>query len=878
MVSSDVFGLVGGEIVRAFELEKPTEVQKATIREVLDGKECLVVAETGSGKTEAVMLPLLKLIHKKPVACLYVTPLRALNRDIFTRMRHACERLGYRIETRHGDTSPRIRQEQLKDPPDLLVTTPETFQALLVAPKFREHLRNVEFVIIDEIHELMDNKRGPQLACAVARLRRVAKFKLYGLSATVSEPDKVAKYFWNGNVTTVVSDEEKVKEIVVEVPNTKDEDLQVSRDSGLPIFTVAKLRRVNELSAGQSTIIFTNTRSIAEILTSRLKKVIDVKVHHGSLSREHRESVEKRFKEGTIDKVISTSSLELGIDIGHVERVVQYGSPRRVDAFTQRVGRSGHFISRKSRGFIICDVAEAAESAVIAKRVVGGKLEPIEFLDCPFDVLAHQLTGLALEISDVNIYQAFYFFKSVWAFRELTAKDFADALRLAEQLGHIRREGNTYRRRARAWRYYYNNISTIPSEHKYKLIDSATRKPVATLDAEFVEELQTGERFVVAGTSWSVVSREGNLLFAASTGETDAVATWSGEVIPVDFHVAQEIPKAINSPEEYPYSTGTVNRIEELGKYSGHTRIEKHGDLSVIITWAGNKVNNTLAHVLGSFLTAQFGENIGIRSDEFGIVLKGATGGINLKEVIESIDGKQIERSLRITAENSQRFRKTFVHVGKRFGIIERQGLRNISPKKFVGLWLGSIVDKEAFKEYLFKKMDIQRTIAFLKKLEIEEGELSGIGKYMVEKFYPDVFEAARPKKQILDALRVRLEGTKLPLACMYCKTHLGSFTVSSAPDICPNCGSKFLGVLHSLRALRGKDLSVEEKRDVRSARLSGNLFLSHGRLALLVQAGRGVGPRTAARIIRSCENEAEMLEKLYEAEKTYARTKPFWD
>ncbi|RLJ01615.1 MAG: hypothetical protein DRP08_05315 [Candidatus Aenigmatarchaeota archaeon] len=610
-----------------------------------------------------------------------------------------------------------------------------------------------------------------------------------------------------------------------------------------------------------------------------MKKLINIKVHHGSLSKEHRESVEKDFKEGIIDKVVSTSSLELGIDVGHVEQVIQYGSPRRVDAFTQRVGRSGHFIHRKSRGVIICDVGEAAESAVIARRVLSGELEPIETMECPLDVLAHQLVGLALEEREVLIPKAVQLFKSTWVFRKLTIEDFMRTLTLLEQLGYIRRDGDFYRRRVRAWKYYYNNISTIPDERKCKLIDSTTRKPIATLDAEFVEELQPGEHFVVAGTTWSVVSKEESRLFATNTGETDAVATWSGELIPVDFSVAREIPDAINSPEKYPLEKKTAEEVKKLGEYSKNIRVETHRDLTIIITWAGNKVNNTLAHIIGAFLTAQFGENVGIKSDEFGVVLKGPR--VDVKKILESIDPKHIRRWIRVTAEHSQRFRKTFIHVGKRFGIIER-GFHGIRPKKFVELWSGTIVDKEAFKEYLFKNMDLKRTTEFLQRLGkglfIEECNLSGVGKYMIEKFYPEVFEASRPKKQILIALRARLENTVLPISCMYCKTDLGSFRVSSAPDKCPECGSRFLGVLWSPKILKSRDLSVEEKRELKSAKLSGELFLSYGRLALLIQAGRGVGPTSAARILRTCKNEREMLEKLYEAEKFYARTKPFWD
>lgn len=886
MSLGSVFNQVDEAIVRALGLEKPTEVQNESIPAVLRGEECLIIAETGSGKTESVMVPLLHLARDvNPISCVYITPLRALNRDIFTRLEDACEQLGLRIETRHGDTSKRVRREQRLDPPNILVTTPETFQAIMVAPKFKKHLENVKFVVIDEIHELMDNKRGPQLASGVARLRRVADFKLYGLSATVSEPDKVANYFWSGEVTRVISTEEKAKDISVEVPRSTREDLRVASESGIPVFTVAKLRRINEISSQMSTLIFTNTRSTAEILTSRLAEFIDVKVHHGSLSKGHREEVEKKFKEGVLNHVISTSSLQLGIDVGHVEQVVQYGSPRRVDSFTQRVGRSGHFIHRESRGTIVCDLGDAPESAVIARRTLDGELEPMRVMERPLDVLGHQLVGLSLEMRHVKIHEAFTFFKEVWPFRNLEPEKFRDALVLMEQLGYIRIGEDFYHRRGRAWKYYYTNITTIPDERSYRLVDNATRKHVATLDADFVDELKPGERFVVAGTTWSVVNVEEGRVYASRTGETDAVATWSGELIPVDFEVAREMPSAINEPQKYPYAEGTDEKVGGLGKYSQNVRVEKHKDLTIVITWAGNRVNNTLAHVMGSFLTAQFGQNVGIKSDEFGIIIKGLPDmGASPGEILRSINREKVRRTLRVTAENSHKFRKTFIHVAKRFGVIERGSYMTVSPKKFVQLWGGSLVDEEAFEEYLFNKMDLERAGDFVERIgediAVERSKLSGIGKYMVEKFYPEVFEASRPRKQILKALRVRLQGTRLPLACMYCKTHLGKFRVESAPDKCPECGSKFLAVLYNGKVLgkRARDLGVEGKRELRSAKLSGNLFLDHGKLALIVQAGRGVGPRTAARILRRSAGEAEILQNIYEAERTYARTKAFWD
>jgi len=874
-VGKGVAGSIDKSILRGFGIEKMTKVQEESIPRVVLGEECLIIAETGSGKTEAVMMPLIQNMGKRPLECVYITPLRALNRDIFTRLEKTCESFGMRVETRHGDTPPRARQKQLKNPPNILITTPETFQILLVAPKFRKHLTNTRFVVIDEIHNIIDSKRGPQLACGIARLRRVADFKLYGLSATVSEPETVSNYFWGGGVTPIKGKDVKSKEIIVEVPDYTKGDITTSKKTGLSLPIISKLRRIRDISADASTLIFTNTRSTAEILTSRLKKLIDINVHHGSLSKEHRESVETDFKKGLLNKVIATSSLELGIDVGHIEQVIQYGSPRRVDSFTQRVGRSGHFIGRVSKGFILSDLAEAPESAVIARRVMAGELESMEPVEKPLDVLSHQIVGLALEEFYRDIEETYQFFKKVWPFRKLTREEFQKVLNLTEQLGHIRQKDGKYNRRMRAWKYYYGNVSTIPDQKRFHLIEHDSGRYVAVLDSGFADELKIGERFVVAGASWSVVNVEGSRIYAVRTGDTNTVATWSGEVIPVDYSVVREVPDAINFPEKYPYDKNTVKKIKKLGKYSGKLRLEQHSNFTVIITWAGTKVNNTLAHVIGSFLTAQFGENIAIKSDEFGIVVKG----VSAKGIIEKIDGRHIEKTLHKTAKNSHKFRKTFIAVAKRFGAIERRPFKEISPKRFVELWSGTILEDEALKEYMMNKMAITQSLEFLKELEApEEGDISPVGKYMVEKFYPDVFETSRPRKHILNAMKIRLMNKKLPLACMYCKTNLGVFHVASSPEMCPVCDSKFIGVLRNPQILRKKEFTVKDKREMKGAKLSGNLFLSYGRDALMVQAGRGVGPSSASRILRKSVNEAELLHRVYESEKLYARTRPFWD
>ena len=328
------------------------------------GKNALLMAPTGTGKTEAAFLPILDniirngLARTRGIKLLYVTPLRALNRDMLERMKWWCKRFDVRLGVRHGDTTSAERAGQSMAPPDIMITTPETLQAMLTGRRIRESLASLRWVVIDEVHELAEDKRGSQLAIALARLKRITgrEFQIIGLSATVGSPETMAKFLVGieGDCEVVRVPVEKSLELTVVRPEATSDDKVFAET----IFTfpevAARLRLIREtVERYRSVIIFTNTRSEAEALANRFR-VWDVKlpigIHHSSLSRATREAVERDLREGKLSGVISTSSLELGIDIGFLDYVIQYNSPRQVSRLIQRVGRSGHKVGQTSKG------------------------------------------------------------------------------------------------------------------------------------------------------------------------------------------------------------------------------------------------------------------------------------------------------------------------------------------------------------------------------------------------------------------------------------------------------------------------------------------------------------------------------------------------
>jgi ATP-dependent Lhr-like helicase len=350
------------ERIRSYIAEKKfeaTPIQEKAIPAVLAGKNVLLIAPTGVGKTEAALLPVMhKLLESphKPVAVLYITPLRALNRDMLERISWWAKKLSLTVSVRHGDTSQHERSKQLKSPPLILVTTPESLNLVLSAPKMGAHLENVRFVIVDEVHELAESKRGAQIALALERLKiQCLGFQRIGLSETVGDPAKIAGFF--GLDSVIEAGAERKISISVELPKHSKDDVALSARLHAPPDTVARLRRLKELIDRHTSVLtFVNTRSTAEMLSSRFEAwegANKIGVHHSSLSKDVRVVAEKQFKDGTIKGLIATSSLELGIDIGLIDLVVQYSSPRQATRITQRIGRSGHSVSKLPRGVIL---------------------------------------------------------------------------------------------------------------------------------------------------------------------------------------------------------------------------------------------------------------------------------------------------------------------------------------------------------------------------------------------------------------------------------------------------------------------------------------------------------------------------------------------
>ncbi|MDY0225121.1 MAG: DEAD/DEAH box helicase, partial [Candidatus Methanomethylophilaceae archaeon] len=387
---------------------EPTDPQKDAIPKISKGKNVLLVAPTGIGKTEAAMLPIYDSIYKskgKPgIRCLYITPLRALNRDMLKRMEDYGKALKITVGVRHGDTSQSDRNKQSQKPPEILITTPETLQVLFTGKRLREHLKHIEWVVVDEIHELASNERGAQLSVALERLVALnGEYQRIGLSATVGDIDNVRDFLAGSKREVIVCKHDTYRDFDIRVecpvPDKNDSALMDKLQSDPEILAVMKRAR-EMIEAGRSTLFFVNTRETAEWLAARYHmwdENISIDVHHGSLSKENRMDLEDRFKNQDLKAVICTSSLELGIDIGSADLVIQYNSPREVSRMIQRAGRAGHKIGEKIISVILATAPdEVAEAMVVARKSDAKELEYYKGRPNPLSVLANQIIAMTM--------------------------------------------------------------------------------------------------------------------------------------------------------------------------------------------------------------------------------------------------------------------------------------------------------------------------------------------------------------------------------------------------------------------------------------------------------------------------------------------------
>ena len=923
-------------------ITEPTPPQVKAWPLVARGEDVLVVAPTGSGKTEAALLPLLGRVvsegHGEGISLLYITPMRALNRDMFKRLQTWCSKLGLTVDIRHGDTPQSQRAKQSAHPPDVMVTTPETLQAVLPGRRMRENLSHLKAVVVDELHNLVESKRGVQLCVGLQRLRKVSpNYQLVALSATVGTPAVAARFLFGSRRNTVVmAAAPKEFTYAIEYPVPDPGSKSTAKETYSAPDLAARLARMNSLIDGHtSTLIFVNSRTVAEMLgekLSRLRK--DVGVHHGSLPREERERVEQAFKSGSLKALVCTSTLELGIDVGSVDLVVQYMSPRQVTSLVQRVGRSGHRLGKVSKGVLVTvsadDILESSASIISA---AAGRIEPTRPYSNSLDVLSHQIAGYLMDFESMDAAAMLTEVRKAAPFRDLSEDAFMRTANYLSDLRKLRFDGKLLSRTRLTRDYYYENLSMIPDETRYLVVDVSTNQTVGILGEEFVLlSVKVGVHFVCKGKVWQVeqVAEDRKIYVTPVEDPLAAVPGWDGEMLPIPYDLAmetgrlrREISEALDRGEAAVEEASKLMPADAASRALVIDQIAEHRKMGaqvpsdrlvlfegfekylIVHLCFGESVNRTFAYTFEEILSRRgLVRMFWLDGYRLLMELTADTEELDLKAIAKELMGitpEQLERTYAVAAQRNFPFPARVKHVAERFGALKRGKL--IAHPNLCSLptrFEKTPIFEEALQETGRDLIDMERGKMVL--TAVANGEIA------VETFqaadrptpiaynllyrYLEVPEAVAPDslgKSSYQRMKASIFGTEVSLLCVKCGADQGETTVGDLPEEprCSRCGSGLLvpcywGTAKLADLVKKREakaqLNEEERSELSRARRGADLVLSYGKKAVVAQTVYGIGPQTASRILAEMRDDEEVFYRdLLEAKIRFVTTRQFW-
>ena len=914
--------------------DRPTEPQRRAIPPLAEGRNGLVVAPTGTGKTETAMLPVLSAIAEREpthgIGALYVTPLRALNRDMRERLDWWGETLDIEVDVRHGDTSDYRRSQQADDPPDVLVTTPETLQAMFTGEKLRRALSDVEHAVVDEVHELAASKRGAQLAVGLEHLREYAgAFQRIGLSATVGDPEEVGR-FLTGDRDCAVVEVAAGSDIEIEVvePEITPDDEVLASELVTDAAVASHVRAIDErIAAHESTLVFVNTRTTAEGLGSRLKEYgTDIAVHHGSLSKEARVDVEDRLKGGEIDALMCTSSMELGIDVGTIDHVIQYHSPREVARLLQRVGRAGHRSGRTSTGTVITTRPDDTfEALAIARMAEEGVVEDAAIHHGSLDTVANQIAGILMGAGEISARGCYEIVSRAYPYRNLDEATFKSVVRelSSNHVLWLEADHDRLEKSRGTWEYFYQNLSMIPDEQNFRVVDMASGRTVGTLAERFVVNFAApGEVFIQGGEMWRITTVDEDEETVQVTPVEDPggeVPSWTGQEIPVPYDVAQRVGRmraeareafdaghsratvARGMTEEYPTDAHTAS--EALAPVERHEApmpadetilVEGYGREVVLNAPFGHTTNETLGRLLSALVGQQTGSSVGLETDPYRIELE-VPSGVYIGDVVDLLydtDPDHVEPLIELSLKNSDALKYKLAQVAAKFGALKNwKGGRGFGRDRLLEALRDTPVYDEALRETLHVDLNVERTAEILRRVRRREitvetvGERTPIGlggrSSGQELLSPENADAS-----VIETVKERIRNDRMLLFCLHCQDWDRKRQVKRIDETpsCPRCGSTRVAALNPwadevVSAVKTDEKDDEQERMTERAFKAGSLVQGHGKKAVIALAARGVGPRNAARVINKLrDDEDDFYRDILAREREYARTNAFWD
>ncbi len=743
----------------------PTDIQARAWPEIADGKHVLVTAPTGSGKTlTAFLWAINRFLDEKGAPdrnrVLYISPLKALNNDIQRNLERPLRELKsyfeaagvpfpeIRTAVRSGDTEPAQRRQMVRHPPEIFITTPESLNILLASRSGRRVLTGISTVILDEIHAVVPNKRGTYLITAIERLVPLCgEFQRIALSATVRPLEAVAEFiggyqarktggeytYEKRRVAIVKSDTPKRYDIGVHIPD-RAADIGGKEDWWRAL--VGQWRQL--MAHGRSTLFFTNSRRLVEKVTRLINETEGenrVYSHHGSLAKEIRAVVERRFKEGELSAIVATSSLELGIDIGSVDQVVLIQAPFSVSSAIQRIGRAGHGVGQVSRGiFAPLHRRDFLDAAVLAAQIDGEAIEEMRPLKGPLDVVAQVILSMTL-LAARDIEDLYGEIRAGYPYHDLRREEFdlvvemlagryADSrIRELKPRLLVDRLKNTAKARDSTAMLLYLSGGVIPDRGYYNLRVADAKAKIGELDEEFVWERSLGDAFPMGNQIWRIVRITHNDVEVVQVPQSNSlVPFWRAEEMNRSFHLSQRIGEFLEEADTRLEGTAFRRKLldrhhmsegaaDELIRYIREQKTETKAPLphrrhllvehfqdpanvtdakqTVLHTFWGGRVNRPFAFALAAAWEEKYGYplEVFVNNDCIMLNLPHAFGAADLFALVGP---EQIFRRLRQKLESTGYFSARFRENAQRALLLPRRGFHQRLP-----LWFNRLRSKK---------------------------------------------------------------------------------------------------------------------------------------------------------------------------------------
>jgi len=751
-----------------------TDPQKMAIPSITAGDNLLLCSPTGSGKTLTAFLGIIdKLIRKsldgaleKKVYCVYISPIKALANDIQKNLIEPLTEIKSRflpgrskdikVGLRTGDTSQSERQKMLRNPPHILITTPESLGLALASSKFRPLMADLNWIILDELHSLVPSKRGTLLSLTMALLDSVitTPVQRIGISATMEPLDEVARF-----LVPVGDDTDEVK--IAKISGARELDLDIILPHvrfGDPTFDHKQIldanvdRILDLVEAHTTTIVFVNTRKMTEEIVQKLRRLAGwdeegIEAHHGSMNKQIRKDVEQRLKMGELRCCVSSSSLELGIDIGTVDCVIQLGSPGSIATALQRVGRASHHVGGIPRArFLPTGPHDLVELVALQGAIMSGEMDLLRFPENALDVLAQFMVGLTI-VGEQDIDEVFELVTTAWPYRSLPYDDYIEVIDMLEEEKRlwVDWEENTLGKRGYSQMIYYTNLGTISPDNNY-LVLNTDGSMIGQLSSSFVSSVRPGDVILLGGTTYRIQSIQGSRVNVTPvTGFRPTVPSWSGEALSRSAELSNAVLRLQKGTmlalrrqrdprrllmEGYGLSrqiSESVARfmeqhVAESFEVPGPNRIMMEQIVGGVTTYMvttcrGRAFNMTLGYFFAGIASAHEIQVHEISFDENGFLIK-MSDDIDPAAFPAVFEANDHRRVIEGYLMDTQLFAKRFREVAGRSLIIPRRiGAEEVSPQQFqqkADALLknhraaeGSLLMKEVFNEIFHADLDM---------------------------------------------------------------------------------------------------------------------------------------------------------------------------